>query len=138
MLPTTTGDPTMDALMTWLAGGARLDAVGAMLGLAAFLRYMAIPGMTALVARLGYPLSASNKVLAIHGVGVVCAVLVGLVTHSGMTVLHEAFLGLAASNAAIGLHQTQEITAKATAARTDSQQLNATLTTLDTTDAVAD
>lgn len=105
----TTGDPTIDAILTWINTGAKLNNATAVIGLAATLRFLVVPGLTWVTGDFKKPINAKTKVVLIHVIGIIMAIITAILTHSPMSPLQSALVGFAASNAAIGLHQTSVV-----------------------------
>lgn len=101
-----TGDPTIDAILQWLQGGASLDNVGAVAAIGGLLRFIIIPVVEALLKRFfGLEFVSVYKLQMVNVCGVVTTIGIGLGTHTTTPFSQQILIGMMAAASAVGMHQ---------------------------------
>lgn len=104
-LPPTTGDPTIDGLVSWLTNGGSLASPGAVLGLGILVKVILIPLLARICIRFNITFSGPNKLHAVTLVGVAVAFLINLVSHAHLHFGDVAILGVQIGATAVGIHE---------------------------------
>jgi small neutral amino acid transporter SnatA (MarC family) len=107
-----TGDPTIDAIITWLTSGGHLTSTVAAAAIAAIVRWLLLPLASIVMEKVGKPLGATSKVYLAYVFSVLVAIIAGLLDKTGTTMTTALAVGLAAGAMAIGIHQTGKVPAE--------------------------
>jgi hypothetical protein len=109
----TTGDPTVDAVLTWMSTGYALTSPAFILIVAAVLKFAVIPSLWWLLAKLKLAVSPEGKVRGVCLVAMAVVYLCGLVRRQPLPLQQVLLIGVLAGQAALGIHRTAPMIFKA-------------------------
>jgi hypothetical protein len=103
---TTTGDPTIDSLLTWMSNGGKLQSTGAILAIGMAIKSVCIPIICRISKRFSLKFSGANKLHAVGACGILIVGVINLVTRQHLTFSDVVVMGVQAGVVAVGIHES--------------------------------
>lgn len=104
----TTGEPTLDSILTWVTSGGTLSSPGATLALATIVSAVIIPTLTKLASKFNWSVSGIKKTYVVYGASLFVVMVVGVCTHAVKNLNDAVPMAVTVSMAAMGLHANKK------------------------------